>query len=962
MTLRRLLLCSALALGFVAGNPAAAKADPVTATIAAVSAFASTAVGSFVVNAALSAAVSWGASKLMGKNKAGVSERQASVQTLSLGEVPREALIGETITGGSLVDVFYHGGQYGTDYVTRCIALADHKIEALLGYYIDDVYYPWTANGLQAGFSNALDMEFVNASASGTPPPSRWLAASGWSNNDVGVGVTRIWVSAKFDEKVWPQGLPQMRFVVRGLKVYDPRKDAALGYAGGGAQTWSNPATHTWSRNATLLRYAMVRGVYIEGHQGEAQHLLIGRGLTPEEAPPARIIAPANLCDEDVDGAFADGPTLYTANGTIRASDTFISVEEWFAAAMAGVIVQREGGVEIEPGQAKAAVMTITDGDLVVGEPVTFSAFLNDGDGGRINTVVPRYVSPAQKWKDFAGPVRRDLADITKDGGPREMTLSLILVTDGRQADWCAEIVRRSSRLEKRATIVLPPDCAMLEEGDWIAWQSDRRHAGATVRYQVAGWSMGKDWRMRLSLREIASSVYGVPDPVTSTATTPPGPATAAALTLPGAAATATLVAGSGPVQPGIRFSWTTPVDPGLRAVRAEVRIVGQTDPAVTRTEAVESGVMVATNGVAASRSHEARLVPIGDPWRTVTPSAWFPVTTGALGADVLNTALFGPNANRVPLSDFDRNATGWSVNSDPYALIAAGGFANFGTSGGRRFFNFNAAFTAAGQYMSVGQTPAYAFRVTPGERLSVSMRRQGEGPVAVLETVLFWVSATGAVTSQSLFSSAGSVPYGTYAATFVTVPATAYSAWIEQYVTASGAGAFTNGIIEPMVASANAGQTLHPPYSPGPLDVIDAVRWIDDTGRIIDGRGMPLNALQGAGVVFTRNFRLEPGPTPSTQITVLADTATVPGGFSYTLPAATISGLAPDTGYSVFRDVVSGAYVPLATGATSYIVNPSRYLGIGVQRTAQTGGGYTPPPDPPPGSGGGPGLSLNPE
>ena len=140
MTLRRLLLGTALAVSFAVSAPTPAKADPITAAVVSFIGFTGTAaaVATFVVNSALYAAGSWAlgkvASKLSGR-KTSLQERQASVLTLSLGETPREAVFGTFQTGGSLIDTFNDGGDHGTDRVTRVIALADHAVDGLAGYW-----------------------------------------------------------------------------------------------------------------------------------------------------------------------------------------------------------------------------------------------------------------------------------------------------------------------------------------------------------------------------------------------------------------------------------------------------------------------------------------------------------------------------------------------------------------------------------------------------------------------------------------------------------------------------------------------------------------------------------------------------------------------------------------------------------------------------------------------------------
>lgn len=613
-------------------TPGPAKADPISAAIVSALAITGTAatVATFVITTALQLAGAYALSKLAGpKQKA--QDRQASVTTINVGEVPREVVFGRACTGGSLMSACNYGGEYGTDWECLEMALADHQLDGLEGYYIDSTYYPFLGNGLQAGFSNCLDIEFVNANDD-VAPPARF-AAAGFGDLDRARGVAKVWFAYKADSKVWPQGRPSVKFVVRGKRCYDPRLDDTVP-GGSGPQRWNAPFTWTWTENAKICHYNFQRGIYALDQVDQPQHLLVGRGLTAIEAPPERVFAAANVCDELVALKAGGTERRYRVGGVIRADETFDAVEEMFAAAMAGVIVQREGGVEIEPGQAKSTVAEITDLDLVVGEKVSFDRFLPDTQ--RMNSVVGRYIEPAQAWSDHAAPIRRSILDIQDDGGPREESLSLSLVTSGTQAQRCAEIHRRLGRMERRSTIVLGPRFSGLEEGDWIGWTSDRRHGGGRVVYRVEAWSRAPSWRRTLALREIASSAFtwvaandelvpGTPPPAEAAR---PGP-----LALGGVLVYAVNLTGAdGSREPAIKATWFTPVDPAVLGVRLEVRVAGEADVAATSVstrEGIDSGVLVTTNGVAASATLEARLVPLADQSREVIPSDWDAVITG---------------------------------------------------------------------------------------------------------------------------------------------------------------------------------------------------------------------------------------------------------------------------------------------------------------------------------------------
>ena len=109
----------------------------------------------------------------------------------------------------------------------------------------------------------------------------------------------------------------------------------------------------------------------------------------------------------------------------------------------------------MEPGAPQAVVAEISDADILNLEEVEYSAFRGDADSEWINTVAPRYVEPAQRYKMLSAPHRRDNADVIADGGPRPDTPDLKHVTSGTQAQRIGEIRRRLGRLLKTATLSL---------------------------------------------------------------------------------------------------------------------------------------------------------------------------------------------------------------------------------------------------------------------------------------------------------------------------------------------------------------------------------------------------------------------------------------------------------------------------------------------------------------------------
>jgi hypothetical protein len=257
--------------------------------------------------------------------------RFAAEMQLALGEQPRAAQFGETFTAGSLVDGFNYGGKYGTDWECLVIRLADHKCQGLVGFYVNDEYVLYTGDGNYPHFDGDHFELYFRSDTTNQPPPSVVTThGPGWTSADVGESGCDVVVCYKADapdakKPAWPGGRPRFGFVIRGKLCYDPRKDSSVA-GGSGAHRWDVPSTWEFSANPVVCRYNWARGIYANDAIANPDALLIGRGLTAEEAPPENIIAPANLCDEGI-----AGPRPYTSR-----DDAGIGVEALFATDVAG--------------------------------------------------------------------------------------------------------------------------------------------------------------------------------------------------------------------------------------------------------------------------------------------------------------------------------------------------------------------------------------------------------------------------------------------------------------------------------------------------------------------------------------------------------------------------------------------------------------------------------------------------
>lgn len=588
--------------------------------VAAIQFFVSAVGGKFGI------AGNWVVGKIFPKKK---TPRQASILQLTLDEGPREAIFGQAGTGGRALNGWNQGGTYGTDWEVLAIRLADHKCHSLVGFYVDDTYVAFAGNGVVSGFSSKLEVYFLDGSETQTLPSTSWMTGSGFSAGDF-VGVCTVFVAYKADDKVWSTGRPSFLWVVKGKFCYDPRLDSTVS-GGSGSHRWATPSTWAWTANAEVCFYNWQRGVYACDRITAPDMLLVGRGLSATEAPPDRLIAYANTCDEAVSLAAGGTEARYRVGCVIAADEEFATVTDNFALAMAGTVVQRDGGVEIIPGTAQTPVgPTITD-DIMTAEERGIDPW--ESSTRRLNSLIPRFVDPAQRYKMSAAPVRRVSTATILAEGLWEDDHILEYVTSVTQAQRCTQIELNLRRLERKLDFTLPPRLSYLEDGDWITVNSVRLTDASAVVFRIESYGCAIDRRLTVNVREIASAAYSwsTSDEGTIGSSALVVVAAPTALQMPTTTFAPGTVTGLGLTLATIEATWTAAnVDPAIGGAKMEYRV--KSGPGTSHfhsTTDISDGRMTASTAVADGVLMEARIQPIPrDPYRSVTWSSWSDVTT----------------------------------------------------------------------------------------------------------------------------------------------------------------------------------------------------------------------------------------------------------------------------------------------------------------------------------------------
>jgi hypothetical protein len=295
----------------------------------------------------------------------------------------RTVVYGRAMVSGPLVFAASSGSNNGTLHLV--IPLAGHEIDA-----IEEIYFNDVALGTLDGSGNVTTGPYAGKAqivkhlgTAGDAADAGLIAEGvGWTSAHTLSGVAYIVAKLTFNQDVYPTGIPNVKCVVRGKKLYDPRTGLT-----------------TWSANPALAVRDYITGSY-------------GLEATSAEVDDALVIAAANVCDESVTTATGT-EARYTSNGVVDLGDTPRSICEGLLSGMAGFVVWSGGKYLVYAGAYSAPAVTITADDLR--GPVRVRPRITRRD--LFNAVRGTYVSPDAYWQPTDFPTVSNANYATQDGG-----------------------------------------------------------------------------------------------------------------------------------------------------------------------------------------------------------------------------------------------------------------------------------------------------------------------------------------------------------------------------------------------------------------------------------------------------------------------------------------------------------------------------------------------------------------
>lgn len=355
-------------------------------------------------------------------------------------------------------------------------------------YLRDGKYYLWVK--FYDGSQVAPDARMIATFGSDAERP--------YTSDMIGVGVAYAIVVARFKRELF-NGIPQFRFEVSGIKLYNPAKDSTNG--GSGAHRWADPTTWEVSSNNAVVIYNITRGIYY----GD-DWIYGGQDIPALLLPSASWIAAINECDVDISLNGGGTEKQYRCGYEVNVDQEPLDAIEGFLDGCSGRMYEIGGYYKMTAGAPAAPVYSFTDADIVATDDLTFDPF--PGLEGTFNGAHASYPEPGEAWAVKDAPPYLSPALELEDEGRRLLApLVYSTTTSNTQVQRLVKAAVEANRKFRRHIVALPPEAWMLEPGDVTSWSSARE--GYTDKEFLISAMTGKVGMIQIvSLQEVDPSDY----------------------------------------------------------------------------------------------------------------------------------------------------------------------------------------------------------------------------------------------------------------------------------------------------------------------------------------------------------------------------------------------------------------------------------------------------------------------
>lgn len=408
------------------------------------------------------------------------SQAQERTRLIRSSVVNHRVIYGTAMVSGPLVfAATTDKGSKKDQYLHLVVPLAAHECQAINSIFFNDVEIQNSdldsaGNVINGTYEDKARIKKILGSSSQAADPDLVDEVDVWTASHRLLGICYLYVRLEFDPDVYPSGIPNIKALVDGKKLYDPRDSSTV-----------------FSHNPALAIRDYLKSTY-------------GLSSSDEELHDASFIAAANICDENVNLAAGGTQKRYTSDGVIDLGSKPIDILEDLLTSCGGVLTYEQGKYKLFVAAATSSSHSINENDLrgpiqVRTKPTKRELF---------NAVRGVFINPDDSYQPTDFPIRTNSTYEAQDGGEQIVKdVQLPFTTDSIRAQRLAEIVLQRSR--QGIAIELPCKLTAIDISVWDVVQVSIAKLGwSNKEFRVVGWSLSEDGGVDLTLQEEAD-VYG---------------------------------------------------------------------------------------------------------------------------------------------------------------------------------------------------------------------------------------------------------------------------------------------------------------------------------------------------------------------------------------------------------------------------------------------------------------------
>ena len=312
---------------------------------------------------------------------------------------------------------------------------------------------------------------------------------------------TRFELSTRGSASLWRNGAPtNVRVVVQGKKVYDPRKDSTqTTISGSGSHRLADPTTWEYSANSALV----LADYLIDTRLGMGQE-----GVTSADVDYDLVASAADQCDVSV--AIPGGTEArYETHGVLFTTDSHEENIRQLLRPMNGQLTWSNGKFRIRAGEYAAPVLSFTEDDVI--GPIAIVT--ERGRDERANKIRGSYANAAEDYEQMQYlPVENATLKSTRDAGTSLVeTIDQGMVTSETQCQRLAIKLLNIGDQQMQATIPLRYTALNCVVGDRVEITVSSCGWSQKI-FRVTGWRFsGLTGGFEIDVVEDDSSAYADP-------------------------------------------------------------------------------------------------------------------------------------------------------------------------------------------------------------------------------------------------------------------------------------------------------------------------------------------------------------------------------------------------------------------------------------------------------------------